>query len=150
MTHVLMIPVMHAISSMRIVAADADDTMNVLHAIMTVVTVILTGAHVITTEGMDVNLVIMTAAMMISGIESQKDLSTSSGRVHNLQMPCYIAFHAKLSRSFVAMPWSLTHFMTSNSNFWYNEIISVTGLQVRVHANLSIPGPRSGSGIDRY
>jgi hypothetical protein len=81
MTHVLMIRVMRAISTMRIVAADADDTMTVLHVIMTVVvaTVILTGAHVITTEeGMDVNLGIMIAAMTISGIElqSKKDLPT--------------------------------------------------------------------------
>ena len=31
MTHVLMILVMHAITTMRIVAADSDDTMTVLH-----------------------------------------------------------------------------------------------------------------------
>jgi hypothetical protein len=54
---------------MRIVVADVDDTMSVLHVIMTVATVILTGAHAIMTEGMDVNLGIMIAAMMISGIE---------------------------------------------------------------------------------
>jgi hypothetical protein len=54
---------------MRIVAAVADDTKNVLHVIMTVATVILTEAHAITTEGMVVNLGIMIAAMMISGIE---------------------------------------------------------------------------------
>jgi len=104
MTHVLMIPVMRAITTMRNVAADADDTMTVLHVITTVATVILTGAHAITTEeGMDVNLGSMIAATMISGIELliQKDLSTSGGSVHNLQMPCYIAFHAKLSGSSV-------------------------------------------------
>jgi len=55
---------------MRIVAADVrDDTKTVLHVILTVATVILTGPRVITTEGMDVNLGIMIAAMMISGIE---------------------------------------------------------------------------------
>jgi hypothetical protein len=55
---------------MRIVATDADDTMTVLHGvIMTMATVILTGAHAITTEGTDVNLGIMIAAMMVSGIE---------------------------------------------------------------------------------
>jgi hypothetical protein len=66
---------------MRIVAADADDTMTVLHVIWTVATAILTGAHAITTEGMDVNLGSMIAATMISGIELpvQKDLSTSGG-----------------------------------------------------------------------
>lgn len=69
MTHVLTIPVMRAITTMRIVAADADDTMTVLHVIWTVATVILTAAHAITTEGMDVNLGIMIAAMMISGTE---------------------------------------------------------------------------------
>jgi len=69
MTHVLMIPVMHAITTMRNVAADADDTMTVLHAITIVATVMLSGAHVITREGMDVNPGIMIAAMMISGIE---------------------------------------------------------------------------------
>jgi hypothetical protein len=77
---------------MRIVAADADDTMTVLHVITTVVvaTVILTGAHVITTEeGMDVNLGIMIAAMMISGIElqSKKICPLAVDQVHNLQMP---------------------------------------------------------------
>ena len=69
MTHVLMIPVMHATTTMRNVAADAVDTMTVLHVILTVVTVILTEAHAIMTEGMDANLGIMIAAMMIGGIE---------------------------------------------------------------------------------
>jgi hypothetical protein len=69
MTRVLTILDMRAITTMRIVAADADDTMTVLHVIMTVATVILTAAHATTTEGMDVNPGIMTAAMMISGIE---------------------------------------------------------------------------------
>ena len=89
MTHVLMIPVMHAIMTMRIVVADADDTMTVLHVIMTVDIVILSGAHAITTEGMDVNLGIMIAAMMISGIEpqSKKICPLAVVQVHNLQMP---------------------------------------------------------------
>lgn len=69
MTHVLTIPVMRAITTMRIVAADADDTMTVLRVIMTVATVILTAPHATMIEGMDVNLGIMIAAMMISGIE---------------------------------------------------------------------------------
>ena len=70
MTHVLTIPVMRAITTMRIVAADADDTKTVLHVNLTVATVNLTGARVITTGGgMDVNLGIMIAAMMTSGIE---------------------------------------------------------------------------------
>jgi hypothetical protein len=73
MTHVLTIPVMRAISTMRIVAADADDTMTVLHVITTVATVILTGARAMARanmrEGMDVNLGIMIAAMTKSVIE---------------------------------------------------------------------------------
>jgi len=69
MTHVLTIPVMRAITTSRIVAVDADDPMTVPHVTMTVATVILTEVHAIMTEGMDVNLGILIAAMMISGIE---------------------------------------------------------------------------------
>jgi hypothetical protein len=69
MTHVLMTPVMHTIMTMRNVAVDADDTMTILHAIMTVATVILSRAQVIMREGMDVNPGIMINVMMISCIE---------------------------------------------------------------------------------
>lgn len=69
MTHVLTIPVMRAITTMRNVAVDGDDTMTVPHVIMTVATAILTAAHAIMTEGMDVNLGIMIVAMMRNGIE---------------------------------------------------------------------------------
>ncbi len=80
MTHVLMTPVMRAISTMRIVAvavavaaavvvvAGADDTMTA-HVIMSVGTATMTGAHAIMTEGMDANHGNTIAAMMIGDIE---------------------------------------------------------------------------------
>ena len=68
---------------------------------------------------MDVNLGIMIAAMMISGIEfrSKNICPLAVDQVHNLQMLCYVVFYEKWS-SF-AMPWSyLRNFMTSKPIFW--------------------------------
>ena len=63
MTHFLSILVMRAITTMRIVrvTVDADDTINVLHVILTVLLVIiLTGARTTVLVGsMDVKLRIM-------------------------------------------------------------------------------------------
>ena len=92
MTRVLsMIPVMRDYDhGTRIVAADADadDTMTVVYVITTVATVTFNRTHAIsTTEGMDVNLGIMTAAMMTNGkSKTICPLLVTVDQVHILQM----------------------------------------------------------------
>jgi len=70
MTHALMIPAMHANTSMKIVGVDADDTKSV-PGITIGGTAITTGPHVTTTEGMVMvaNHATMIAAMMIDDTE---------------------------------------------------------------------------------
>jgi len=70
MTHVLMIPAMHANTNMRIVAVDADDT-KIAPGNTIGCTAITTGLHVTTTEGMVMvaNHATMIAAMMIDDTE---------------------------------------------------------------------------------
>ena len=106
MTHALMIPAMRATMTMRnvvvvvaaaaavvavVAAGDAGDMMTA-RGIMTVGTVIMTGAHAISTEGgmdMDVNHEITIVAMMIGVIELwfKKIHLLVVVKVHNLPRP---------------------------------------------------------------